>query len=254
MPTFETVSYAVTEGRGEVRLDRPDVLNAYDDRMLDELDACIETAMTDDAVGAVVLTGRGRGFCSGVDLDAATDHADTRQAFRAHRGQVDAVYRRLYKSEKPTIAAVNGPAIGAGFGFALCCDLRVMATDAFMRDHHLDVGLAPSVGAGWLLSRLVGESKAKEIVLRSGDVTADDAADCGLVTEVVEPGETVAAARRIADDLVEKPRTALRGAVNLLNAPLSFEEYVQSATEWQWRCRRRDGAGARSSGDTDPET
>jgi enoyl-CoA hydratase/carnithine racemase len=240
MPSFDNIDYRVVDGRGEILLDRPEKLNAYDDGMLDELDACVEEAMSDDDVRAVILSGRGRAFCSGVDLDATVDHARTKRTFETHRAQVDAVYRGLYKGTTPTIAAINGPAIGAGFGFALTCDFRVMAEDAFLRDQHLNVGLTPSVGAGWLLPRLIGESKAKEFVLTSQDVSPEQAADCGLVRRVVEPGETMAAARELAATLVEKPPTAVRGTLDLMNTRQSFEEYVRSATEWQWTCKRRD--------------
>lgn len=242
MSGFDKIAYAVTDGRAEILLDRPDVLNAYDDEMLRELDSALERATADDAVRVVVLSGRGRAFCSGVDLEAADEHARTRRTFEEHRARVDSVYRRLHGGTTPTVAAINGPAIGAGFGFALSCDLRVIAADASLRDHHLNVGLAPSVAAGWLLPRLVGASKAREFVLLSEEISAAEAADCGLVREVTEPGETMTAARDVADALREKPATAVRGALDLLNADGSFEDAVRSAAEWQWACRGGDGS------------
>lgn len=240
MSEYEKIAYAVTDGRAEILLDRPDVLNAYDDGMLRELDSAVERATADDAVRAVVLSGRGRAFCSGVDLETTDEYSRTRRTFEAHRARVDSVFRRLHRGTTPTVAAINGPAIGAGFGFALACDLRVMAADAYLRDHHLNAGLAPSVGAGWLLPRLVGASKAREFVLLSEEISADEAADCGLVREVTEPGEAMAAARDVADALREKPVTAVRGALDLMGADGSFEDYVRSATEWQWACRGGD--------------
>lgn len=243
MGTYEKLAYQVSDGRAEILLDRPDVMNAYDDEMLAELDAALEASLSDSAVRVVVLSGRGRAFCSGVDLDATAEHAETRRRHEDHRARVDGVYRQLHRGPKPTVAAINGPAVGAGLGFALSCDLRVIAEDAFLREGHLDVGLAPSVGAGWLLPRLVGASKAREIVLLSEDVTPEDAEAYGLVVEVVESGEAMAAARELADRLQELSPAAMRGAIELMNTRQSFEEYVRAASEWQWTCKTRPAQG-----------
>lgn len=238
MPSYDNLQYDVSEGRGEIVLNRPDVMNAYNDEMLREIDECVEVVMSDDDVRVVILTGRGQAFCSGVDLNRTTNHAQTKRMFENHRAKVDAIYRGLYKGSKPTIAAVNGPAIGAGFGFAACCDLRLMAEDAFLRDQHLNVGLAPSVGAGWLLPRLIGESTAKEIVLTAEDISANRAEEFGLVRCVVDSGETMRAARDLANELATKPPIAVRGALEMMNTEQSFEEYVRSTVEWQWRCKQ----------------
>lgn len=237
MPPYDKIDYSVDAGRAEVFLNRPEVLNAYDDEMLVELDSCLEDAMNDDSVRVVVLSGRGQAFCSGVDLGKITDHAQTRKRFEEHRARVDSVYRLLHKGSKPTIAAVNGSAVGAGFGFALSCDIRLVAEDAVMRDQHLNVGLPPSVGAGLLLPKLVGASKAREFVLISEEITPAEAADCGLARDVIKPGETMIAARELAERLSEKSATAMRGTIDLMNSSRSFEEYVRSASEWQWTCK-----------------
>lgn len=240
MGSFNKIDYTIADGRSEILLNRPDVMNAYDEEMLTELDTAVSEAMSDSAVHVIILSGRGRAFCSGVDLDTTSDHIETRQSHEEHRMRVDSVYRLLHKGSKPTIAAVNGPAIGAGFGFALSCDFRIISEDTFMRDHHLNVGLSPSVGAGWLLPRLIGVSKAKEFVLLSGKISPEEAEDCGLVTDVVKPGETMIAARKLADQLKTKPVMAMQSAIELMNIHQSFEEYVQSAAEWQWKCKNQD--------------
>lgn len=238
MSRFRHVDYSVTEGRAEITLDRPDVLNAFNARMLDELNEALYEAMDDTAVSVVVLTGNGRGFCSGADVSEMDGREDreTPWGYRAHLGNVQNVVRLLYNGEKPTIGAINGPAVGAGCDFALACDLRVASEDAVFREQFVNIGLVPGDGGGWLLPRLIGESKAKEYLLTGKDITPEAALEDGLVVDVVEDGEALPAARELSDDLVSKPRCGIRGTKSLVDASQSFEEYAQAAFERQWEC------------------
>lgn len=233
---MENVQYTITDGRGEIVLSRPDVLNAFTDEMIESLNSTLERAHCDDDVYAIVLTGEGRGFCTGADtsmLDDASDRLDSATGL----WKVQNVVRQLYFGPKPVVAAVNGPAIGAGCDFALACDLRVMSEDAYLREQFVNIGLVPGDGGGWLLPRLVGESKAKEYILTGKDITPAEAEDAGLVTEVVPNSDTLDAARNLADRLVDRPALAMQNCKHLIDGTRSFEEYRQQAIEHQWECR-----------------
>lgn len=232
------LEYTVVDGRAEIVLDRPEVLNAFNGRMLEELNAALYEAMNNSAVYAVLLTGNGRGFCSGADVSEMNgrDDRETPSKYRAHLGKVQNVVRLLYTGSKPTVAAINGPAIGAGCDFALACDLRVASEKAVLREQFVNIGLVPGDGGGWLLPRLIGESKAKEYLLTGKDITPEAALEDGLVVDVVQNGEALPAARELAGDLVSKPRCGVRGTKSLVDASQSFEEYAQAAFERQWEC------------------
>lgn len=238
MEQFEHIDYTVTEGRAEIVLDRPDVLNAFNAQMLTELNEALYEAMDDQSVFVILFTGNGRGFCSGADVSEMDGREDreTELGYRTHLGKVQNVVRLLYNGEKPTIAAINGPAIGAGCDFALACDLRVASEEAVLRQQFVNIGLVPGDGGGWLLPRLLGESKAKEYLLTGKDITPEAALDDGLVIDVVEDGEVHATARELGDDLVSKPRNGVRGTKSLIDVTQSFEEYTQAAFERQWEC------------------
>lgn len=233
---MEHIEFTLTDGRGEIVLSRPDVLNAFTTEMIEELNATIEAAHEDDDVYAIVLTGKGRGFCTGADT-SGLDEADDRLASATRLWKVQNVVRQLYFGPKPVVAAVNGPAIGAGCDFALACDLRVMSEDAYLREQFVNIGLIPGDGGGWLLPRLVGESKAKEYILTGKDITPEEADDAGLVTSVVPGSETMEAARDLADRLVNRPALAMQNCKDLIDGTRSFEEYGQAAIEHQWACR-----------------
>ena len=235
----EFVDYTVTDGRAEIVLDRPDVLNAFHGEMIAELVACLYDAHADDRVYVIVLTGAGRAFCSGADVGGmGEDHERTRLDSAEHLWRVQTVVRTLYHGRKPTVAAVNGPALGAGCDFALACDLRVMAEDAFLREQFVNIGLVPGDGGAWLLPRLVGEAKAKEWVLTGRDIGPPEAEDAGLVAEVVETDETLAAARDLANELRDTPATALQETKQLFGVDKSLAAYGQAAIEAQWKARQ----------------
>ena len=235
---YDSIEYAERDGYAELAFDRPDVLNAYTEAMLDEIHDALERAMGSDDVSALLVTGNGRGFCSGVDLNESRSHGDSRLDFELHRRKVDGVYRALYAGQKPTVAGVNGPAVGAGFGFAICCDVVVASEDALLRDQHVENGLAPSVAAGVVLPRLVGETRAREILLCGTTLSADEAVEAGLATRVEPADGFREAARAVTADLAAKPATATRLTKELLAADHSFEEYTEAAVDAQWECRR----------------
>lgn len=236
MTESDNVRYTVTDGRAEIILDKPDVLNAMDDPMAEALNEALKAAMVDDSVYVVVLSGAGRGFCSGADITAMPDREPEKHEFRNHLWLLQNAVRLVYEGPKPTIAAINGPAVGFGCGLALGCDLRVMSEESMLREQFLDIGLVPADGGGWFLPRLIGESKAKEHILLNRDITPEDALDLGLTVDIVPQGETVSKARELADEIQEKPAMAMQRTKDVMDLNQSFEEYTEAAFQHQWEC------------------
>ncbi len=195
-------------GVATLTLNRPDRLNALSEDMLARLCEALPRLGSDPAVGAIVLTGAGRGFCAGGDVKrmaAAEQSFEQRQEGLRWRHQAIVLLRTI---SKVVIAAVNGPVAGAGLGIALACDLRIAATSARFRTAFADVGLSGDFGGSWSLTRLVGTAKAREMYYLNPLIDAVEAERLGLVMRVVDdaalPGEAQALARRIA----EGPRVA----------------------------------------------
>lgn len=257
MASYDFLSVDVTDGRAEIVLDRPDVLNAFHKEMVDELLVALYEANHDDSVYVILLTGAGRAFCAGADVGSfGEDGEQDRLRANERLRSVQAVVRELYAGEKPTVAAINGPALGAGADWALATDLRVMAEDAFIREQFVNIGLIPGDGGGWLLPRLVGEAKAKEWVLLGEDIGPEEAADTGLVTEVVDTDDVRDAGRDLANAIRDKPAPAVREAKALTGFDTSLEDYFQAAVESQWTARshpEHDEAIAALNEDRDPD-
>lgn len=238
MESYEFVKYSVTDGRAEIILNRPDVLNALHPEMLAEVNDAIRTAIDDSSVYVLILSGNGRGFCSGADVKGMSGRDDRKDplTYREHLGRNQNVVRQLHDGPKPTIAAINGPAVGVGCDFALACDLRVMSETAYLREQFVNIGLVSGDGGAWLLPRLVGESKAKQYLMTGTDITPEESLDLGLVMEITDDGETLDAARSVADDLTSKPQAGLQGTKNIVDVTQSFEEHFDAAFEAQWKC------------------
>ncbi|MGM0591238.1 MAG: enoyl-CoA hydratase/isomerase family protein [Halobacteriota archaeon] len=232
----DDVDYRVVEGCAEITLDRPDVLNAYSEDMLVELNHALEDALDDESVYVIVLTGAGRAFCAGRDLNAGTE-SEHRLDEAERLGKVAAAMRHCYLGPKPTIAAVNGPAVGGGMELALSCDFRVVGENAFFRDGHTRAGMTPATGGAWILPRLVGEARAKEAVLLGRDIDAETAVEWGLAVEVTASDECLSTARELAEQLRDTPAAALRESKRLFDSHTSFQEHAQTVIEARWRCQ-----------------
>jgi enoyl-CoA hydratase/carnithine racemase len=229
MESYDHIRYSIVDGRAEITLDRPDKLNAFNEMMIDEIRSALMDAEADDSVYVLLLTGNGGGFCSGADVD----EEDSEVSDSSYLLKVQDVVRKLYFGEKPVIAAVNGPALGAGCDFALAADLRVMSSESFLREQFVNIGLVPGDGGGWLLPRLIGESKGMEILLRGHDIDPQEANELGLTVDVVGPDRVLARARELANELRDKPAVAVRRTKELIVSDHSFEEYCEAAIEAQ---------------------
>jgi enoyl-CoA hydratase/carnithine racemase len=232
---YEDIRYETAEGIATITIDRPEVYNAFRGQTLQELNDALRAVDDDDGVYAAVLTGTDPGFCTGADTTEIPDWDDMgKEDYAGFLWMVQNVVRQLRRGPKPVVAAVNGPAVGAGSDFALACDIRVLAPDAFLREGFVRIGLISGDGGGWMLPRLIGESKAREYLLTGRDIPAEEAEDVGLAAEVAE--DPVGAATDFAAEMRDLPATAVRNTKKLLDPSLSFEDYCERAIEYQWQC------------------
>ena len=170
-----------------ITLDRPDVLNAFDEPLTSALATALAECADDPAVRAVVITGAGRAFSAGQDLRDRAAMVEEGKELRLGaelRRRYHPVVTTIRELRRPVIAAVNGIALGAGLGIALCCDVRVASSSASFRAAWSRVGLAPDAGAAFFLPRIVGQGRAMDMILTGDAVDADEALRIGLVTRV----------------------------------------------------------------------
>ncbi len=232
---YDDVAYETDDGIATITIDRPDVYNAFTRETILELNEAIRRAREDDGVYAIVLTGAGDGFCAGADVTEMPDWKDMhKEEYAGFLWAVQNVVRQLLESATPSVAAVNGPAVGAGCDFALACDVRIVGPEASLREGFVKVGLVPGDGGGWLLPRLVGEAKAKEYLLTGRDITPEDAVEMGLAVE--EAADPLAGAREFAAEMRDLPALAVRHTNRLVDPELSFEDYCERAIAYQWDC------------------
>ena len=200
MTNFETIRYEVADGQATITLARPDKRNALNALMFDELGRAVKLARDDPSARVVVLTGEGPSFCAGIDLGSLTELAGIQgSAFRSFVGLAQRPFLALARIEKPTVAVVQGHAIGAGFQLALACDLRVAAPNASFAMLEARYGLIPDLGGSHHLARIVGPARAKELVWTTRAVGADEALAIGMVNRLapsvgelaVEAGELI---------------------------------------------------------------
>jgi enoyl-CoA hydratase/carnithine racemase len=211
------VLYEVENAVATITLNRPDARNAYSTAMAKELVEALDRAELDDEVRAVIVTGAGPAFCAGGDLKAmreesgmfAGDPVELRDNYL--RG-MQTIPRRFERFEKPVVAAINGHAIGAGLDLSLMCDIRIASDAAKFGSTFARVGLIPGDGGAYLLTRIVGFSKAVELILTAKVIGADEALELGLVSEVVPRDDVMDRARATAEQIASLPPKAVKTA------------------------------------------
>ena len=208
-----------SEGIARITINRPQRLGAYTPRMCAEILDALRTVRLDDAIRVLVLTGTGRGFCTGGDIspDAGFSDALDHQIGRARelREDAHAVITALHKLDKPVICAINGIAVNGGLAFALACDIRIVAASARLGDTSARSGLLPDEGGAWLFPRTMGYDKAFRMVALSEIYDAHTARTLGLATEVVSDADLQSRALDMAQRLAAGAPLALR-AVKLM--------------------------------------
>ncbi len=233
----ETILTAFADGVLTLTLNRPDKLNSFNEDMHLALRAGFQRAHDDAQVRAVLLTGAGRGFCAGQDLG---DRDPRKGGPAPDLGQtLDRFYNpnlRLIRSlEKPVVCAVNGVAAGAGANIALACDIVLAAKSAKFIQAFARIGLVPDAGGSWSLTRILGEPRAKALALTAEPLTAEKAADWGLIWKAVDDGELMEQANALTRSLAAGPTLGLgltkrlvqAAATNSLDEQLELERDCQ---------------------------
>lgn len=238
----------VTEDSGitTITLNRPDKLNALAGHMRRDLAEAFEHAGSDRNVRVVIVTGAGRAFCAGGDVAAMAELIDRHDAEEFSRllGAARRVITAIRQMNKPVIAAVNGPASGAGCNLAFACDLRIASTTASFTQSFVKVGLHPDWGGTYFVPRLVTPNKACEMFFLGEPINAAEAERLGIVNAVVEPEQLEATVRQMAERLREAPPIALAAAKQAvyMSQHSDLEEMLRYETEAQMRCfESRDG-------------
>lgn len=240
----ETIIYQASGGIAEIRLNRPERLNAVTQELYDELNAALAVAEADSDVRVVLLTGEGRAFCVGADLKA---HKAGRTAFdrRQYLRGEQIVCRRLLLLSKPVIAAVNGFALGAGAEMAIASDFLLMAESAQIGLPEISIGTFLGGGVTYLLPRLVGLAKARELVFLGERIKGDEAVRIGLANRVLPDEGFLDAAREFAGRIAGKAPLSMQLAKEQLNmaaertldaaltAELEGMTFVGTTQDWQ---------------------
>jgi 2-(1,2-epoxy-1,2-dihydrophenyl)acetyl-CoA isomerase len=232
--TYEAILYETRGPVAIITLNKPERLNAIGAAVREEVHAAVEAAQEDDAVRAAIITGAGKGFCSGADLSGAATRmagggalpAATTQAERLDEmGWVGRWAKRFAYFDKPLIAAVNGVAAGAGMSMALACDVRVGSTAARFKTVFVERNLSPDSGMSYFLPRIVGYSRAADLVFSSRAVNADEAYRIGLLDRLVAPENLLDEAVALALEMSQWPPLAVRMAKRVLqhNQDAEFE-------------------------------
>ena len=206
------LEYDVRDGIATIRLNRPARRNAFTLDMVDRWAELLAEARVDPEVKVLVLTGTGSAFCSGVDLDRRHGEGPATPLARKQvlSERVHRIPLAMEDLDKPTIAAINGPAVGAGMDMALMCDMRIMARSATLAEGYIRVGLVPGDGGCFYLPRLVGTAKALELLLTGDTIDAETAERIGVVNHVVDDNQLAGAVEALARKIADGPPVAVR--------------------------------------------
>jgi enoyl-CoA hydratase/carnithine racemase len=234
---FDTLLYEVDGAIAAITLNRPSKLNAFTTRMGAEIVAAFRRADADDDVRAIILTGAGRAFCAGADIGGFADDIKARETGRARNESREGMlaFPSLMRTlRKPSIVAINGYAIGIGATMTLPCDIRIMGEEAKVGFVFARVGLMPELGSSYYLPRLVGVSRASEMMLTGRNYSAVECLAMGLVSQVAPAAELMARARGLAEEIIKGAPTSLaltRRAIQVglgatLESAIEFEMFA----------------------------
>lgn len=235
---YETPSDAVAL----ITMNRPQSLNAFNAEMRHDMVEAVTRASSDRAVRVFVVTGEGRGFSAGADV---TDGAGTRTVEDVLNAEYGAFLSVIQGTDKPAIAAINGPAAGIGMTLALTCDLRIMAEDAYLMSAFSNIGLIPDGGLSWLLTQEVGYARAYQLAIEAEKISAPRCLELGLVNRVVPTAQVVANAVSWAQGVAERApvamsltKRAFRAAAQAgLRNAMAFEAMLQKTAIGTEDCR-----------------
>src|SRR4030095_3262985 len=222
---YQAIIFAVDGPIATIRLNRPDKLNAFGGPMRDEIIDALDRVAADDSIRVVIVTGEGRGFSAGGDIHHLKQLRENRDeaGFRAILAKGQMITRRMRALPKPVIAAVNGPCAGAGFSFALACDIRIASDAATFGPSFALIGLHPDWGGSWLIPSLVGSAKACELIFTGSMISAEEAVNAWLVNRVVAPDRLMLTVLELAEKIAKNPPGVLRLAKESIYRSLSSD-------------------------------
>jgi len=229
MSDYKTILYEVGNHRATITLNRPDKLNGITNTMMRELYECVRRAADDRDVRVVKLTGAGRGFCPGADLNAYSN-GEPQEEGRKEYFHITSI---LHDMPKVTVAAINGACAGAGFGWACACDLRYAVAGASFNSAFLGVAISGDMAGPWLLPRIVGASKARELYFLHGKFKAEEALRIGLVSQVFAADVFATEVDAIVDRLAKSAPLAIgEMKKNFISGEnMSLRDYIDLETE-----------------------
>jgi 2-(1,2-epoxy-1,2-dihydrophenyl)acetyl-CoA isomerase len=236
MPPFETILYDVADGVGRLTLNRPERRNALNPDLNRELLAGLQQAASDAGVRAVLITGAGKGFCSGADLTIFQDRPSPDVVYDHIVNGLGPLMTAIVSMPKPVLAAVNGVAAGAGASLALACDLRIMAHDASLLMAFSNIGLVPDAGASWFLARQIGTGRAFEFMAEGDRLTAGHCLELGLANKVVPADDLLDISLAWALRMAKRPTLALAKTKQALNFALLHD--LGSTIEYEARMQQ----------------
>ena len=239
---YKTLTFGIDNIIAKVTLNRPEVLNALNVEMAEELIRVFQELRTHDDIRAVVLTGAGRAFCAGGDVKQMLSVIDKDPAsfFPGPLKTYNQLIMAIRDLPKPVIAAVNGMATGAGFNLALACDVRIASDNARFSQAFIRIGLIPDCGGTFFLPRIVGWAKAMELMLTAELIDSEQAKQLGIVNLVVKESELESSVGFFAQQVAELPTSAVGRLKRLLNASFStsLEEQLALEADMQVECAR----------------
>jgi 2-(1,2-epoxy-1,2-dihydrophenyl)acetyl-CoA isomerase len=246
---YENIKVVYESSIATVMLNRPEKLNAFGGRMRLDLAEVLEQAGSEPGVRVVVITGAGRGFCTGADVAYMSELMERQdvEEFTRLLGAGRRVLTAIRQMRKPVIASINGPAYGAGFNLALACDLRIAAESASFSQSFVKVGLHPDWGGTYFLPRVVPTNLACEMFFLGDAISAERAAQLGIVNRVVPDSELAAETRKLAERLRDAPHKSIAAAKHAvyMSEETSLERMLQYETEAQLHCFQSEEARER---------
>ena len=219
-------------GFATITLNRPERLNSLSNEVLESLVSILDNIAVDDSIRAVIIKGSGRAFCSGADTDEMIGGQSDgphklgpggAEELRRGFNLAKKVILGIYKMEKPVIAAINGPAVGAGFDLACACDIRIAVESARFMAAYIHVGLFPGYGGTWLYPRLLGSAKAAELIYTGNFLEVDEALSLGFLNSVVSENELISTAEKMASRIAAGPPIAIRLAKTMMRSGMSMD-------------------------------
>jgi 2-(1,2-epoxy-1,2-dihydrophenyl)acetyl-CoA isomerase len=236
MVEYKTVLLDVENGVATLTLNRPDSRNALNALIMEELCQALDQLAQNPEVRVLIVTGKGDVFCAGGDIrEHPSLRAENAISRNDHIQEAQNLPLRLHGFEKPVIAAINGPAFGAGFDLAMGCDIRIAAEEANFAEVFVKLGLMPDYGGTYFLSRIVGVAKALELILTGDSIDAAEALNLGLVNKVVSAQDLLPQARDLAERLAKGPSVAHRFIKNAVysNTRGTLEEALEREKDGQ---------------------